>query len=85
MKNISLILTAGMTPEEKLHLVEMFNNSETMIERLKDVLKKKSNEAHNTQLSDKQYEKPSWAYEQAYLNGYQKAHEELIVLLTFRD
>jgi hypothetical protein len=85
MKQISLSLTRGLAQEDSAALLEAFNNNEFLLDNVKRTLKEKSAENKTKQISHALFDNPSWPYYQAHMNGYQKAIEEIIELLTLRD
>lgn len=53
-----------------------------LFEQPLNILTKKIKDARTKQLSDTSYDTPAWSERQADLNGYQRALEEIKLLLT---
>lgn len=68
------------TPEEKVKVKEYLANSNFLLDKLKNILYNRIKEVRTTSSND--YETASWAYKQADQNGYLRAYEEIIKLIT---
>lgn len=55
-------------------------SSQKVLDRLKEICYNTINDGVKTSFED--YDSPSWSHKQADLNGYLRAHRELIELLT---
>lgn len=80
MKNkLKTIWTQGFDKGKQESFTSAFFNS-PVPERLKEILNKRLQEAQKTSEAD--YESPSWAYKQADQNGYTRALEYVLNLIT---
>ena len=71
--------TSGVPEEERKELEELFHLARPVRERLSTLMRAKA-KARNANLQT-QYESPSWAYEQADLNGYTRAIKDILTYL----
>ena len=75
-------LTAGLDEEHASNVVDEFIHSPVLRERLIAVLNGKKASFRSETMSKTSYDKPNWAYLQADCNGYERAIDELISLLS---
>lgn len=85
MKKLSMQWEKGISPTEATELELMANESEVLLKRLESLLQDKIRVSRNEQISKESFDSPSWAFQQAYANGVQKAYEEVITLIKLRD
>lgn len=85
MKNISTLLTKGLTDIEKKQIEEFFNSNQLVLEQITKTLKEKLESSINEQRSKQLFTSNSWPYFQADSNGYQRAISEILTLLQLRD
>lgn len=81
---LSKVWTAHLQSEDRSSFTERFIASKELFDRLNRILEDKTKEARRKQLSTTTYELPAWSENQADLNGYQRAMEEIIKLLETR-
>lgn len=75
------VWTQGLrNPTEKEEFEKIVYASKKVLDKLKDIVYNKINGVEKTSLQD--YESPSWAYRQADINGYRRAMEEMLSILT---
>ena len=79
MKNKSW--TTGLSPEEAKELNYKLKNSGTVLSRLSSILDQRLKNSADTQLSQSNYNSPSWALQQADSIGYQRAMKEVMTFL----
>jgi hypothetical protein len=75
-------ITAGLDDEKKRIVVQEFIGSYALRERLIAVLNGKKASFRSETMSKTSYDKPGWPYLQADCNGYERAIDELISLLS---
>lgn len=77
-----LRLAAKLPESEHSKFLESYSNSEYFRKLLIKELESKLKTAQETRGSVKGYDCPSWAYKQADTNGYERALQEALDLLT---
>lgn len=75
-------LIAGLNEEQVRIIKEEFSHSPALRERLIAVLNGKKSSFRSEAMSKTSYDKPNWPYLQADCNGYERAIEEVISLLS---
>lgn len=75
-------LTAGLTKEQTEIVTKEFISSLALRERLIAVLNGKKESLRSEATSKTSYDNPSWAYFQADANGYERAINEVVSLLS---
>ena len=75
-------LIAGLTKEQEAIIREEFIRSVALRERLIDVLNVKKASFRSEVTSKTSYDSPSWSHYQADYNGFERAIEEVISLLS---
>lgn len=75
-------LIAGLNEEQARIIKEEFSHTPALRERLIAVLNGKKASFRSEAMSKTSYDKPNWAYLQADCNGYERAIEEVISLLS---
>ena len=78
-------LTSGLSPELTKQVTQEFIGSYALRERLISVLNGKKDSLRSEVRSKTSYDKPSWAYFQADVNGYERAISEVISLLESKN
>lgn len=73
--------TKGLSPEKKEEVKRDFLAAALLRERLKEILKDKSEVTRKGSINKDSYGNANWAYLQADAVGYQRALEEVISLL----
>jgi len=69
-------------PTERERFKKYILNNRTLLERLSSILTQWENELTSSELSQKAYESPSWAFEQADCNGYRRCLRDLQIILN---
>jgi len=69
-------------PEEKERFKKYVQNNRTLLERLSSILDSWEKQLTSEELSQKSYDSPSWAYEQADCNGYRRCLRDVQKILT---
>lgn len=69
-------------PEEKKRFISYVKNSKGLIDRLNDILKEKELSLINLELGPEVYDSPSWAAQQADINGQRRMLRWIQTLLT---
>lgn len=82
---LSILWTKNREGLDAVAFGERVVNSHDVLFRLQEILKDKISDARQSQLSSSSFDKPSWAYKQADLNGYQRALEEITHLIEIRE
>jgi hypothetical protein len=85
VKKVSIMLTKGLSAEDKKALEDEIISKNLLISQLERVLKDKIKSSKEEQLSKTAYTNSSWPYLQADYNGYQRAILEIITLLQPRE
>lgn len=85
MKKLSTQWLGGLSEKDAKELVQTANEAEVLLKRLEMLLQDKIRLSRNEQLSKESFDSPSWAFNQAYSNGFQKACEEIKLLIQLRD
>lgn len=70
------------SPKAKKDFEDYLANSSRLLERLREIINEKENSLTKIQFSPSTYKNPSWAYEQAFLNGRLTELNDLKQLLT---
>lgn len=76
-------LVGATTPEEKESLEAGIRHSTLALGKLEEIIVSKLSDITSRECKTESYDKPSWAYYQADMNGQKKAYRELIDLLSF--
>ena len=71
--------------EEKADFQKYDENSTALLDRLADIITKKVEAAETARLSKKNFEMPSWAYDQADTNGYIRALKEIRAITNRKE
>ena len=71
--------------EEKADFQKYVENSTALLDRLADIITKKVEAAETARLSKKNFEMPSWAYDQADTNGYIRALKEIRAITNRKE
>ena len=74
-------LILGLNPTEEKDVRDEFNSSSALRGRLTQMMRDKRENAITSNISEKSYDCPNWAYKQADLAGYLRALEEICELL----
>tara|TARA_Y100001963_G_C6789717_1_gene454806 strand:- start:59 stop:313 length:255 start_codon:yes stop_codon:yes gene_type:complete len=69
-------------PKEREKEKKIIENSNFLLDKLKEICYNKLTELENVNKSD--YDNPSWAYKQAHVNGEKQAYRSIIELCTIR-
>lgn len=69
--------------DQEVYRDRLIRNSD-LFDQVVTLIEGKTTTARKKQLSDTSYDSPAWSEKQADLNGYQRALEELKLLLTIR-
>lgn len=80
-KRPSVLWTKHLRDEAKTEFEGSLTNSGLVLRRLYDILKEFETESTNKEISISEYDSPSWAYKQAYLNGQRSAYTRMKDLL----
>lgn len=69
--------------DERIKFTELFESSSLILDKLSKILYNRINSGESVKTID--YDSPSWSHKQADLNGYLRAHKEIIDLLKNAD
>lgn len=72
------------SPEHKQEIQQIVNGSQKVLDILLDICYNTIQDSEKSRVS-RNFDNPSWAYEQAYLNGYIKAYSEISLLCNTSD
>lgn len=75
-------ITKGLEPDVAKEIRGDFKSSLLIRKRLITILEENINANHKYAISKERYEDPSWAFLQADANGYERALNEVISLLS---
>lgn len=78
---MKLSLLKGLNEKELLEIKGLWKEAHRVRSLLTSRLKEKQTETQEVRLTKRSFEHGAWAYEQAELNGYERAIAELISLL----
>ncbi len=84
-KQVSTVFTGKLSPEKRDEFNYRFLESEDVLNIIKEVLVKKLESDVEVRRGLNNYSSPSWSEYQADGIGYQRALQEVIQLLTFRE
>lgn len=70
-------------PEIKKSMEQAVKHDTLVLARLADILKEKIESTSFTNTLD--YDRPSWAYRQAHINGLLSAYKEILNLITAKE
>lgn len=71
--------------DEKQRFENSLQGSETVLNRLKELLDEKIAEIDRSNLTLRQYQSPNWAFETAHKNGMISAYNAVKDLVTIKD
>lgn len=71
--------------EEKAAFRAYVANSTSLLNRLADIITKKIEAAETARLDKQNFDKPSWAFEQADTNGYIRALREMKTITNRKE
>lgn len=77
--------TQGLSEQQEQEVRKEYAQSPVLRERLKTLLDAKIAVSDGNAQSKVNYEKPSWAYYQADANGYKRAINEIISLISTKS
>jgi len=60
------------TPEDKERFEKSIYGAKQVLDRLKALIEQEERDLDQTELDPKAYDNPSWAYKQAFKNGFRK-------------
>jgi hypothetical protein len=72
----------GLDETRRTEVKQNFKESGVLRRRMIEILYKKIGESNSASRLKSNYEKPSWAYEQADARGYERAMSEMIELVS---
>lgn len=84
-KQISLLLTGRLPPGDREALTQRFVSSEDVLEVIKETLQDKLSADVTMRRGLSNYSLSAWSEYQADGIGYQRALQEVLDLLTFRE
>ena len=70
---------------EKTDFQKYVENSTALLNRLADIITKKIEAAEAVRIGKKNFEMPSWAYDQADTNGYIRALKEIRAITNRKE
>lgn len=73
--------TAGLSEEQANTIKDLVKRNTILIGRFREIVSNKMQSSERKQISEKEYDNPSWAYKQADSNGYQRALKEILELI----
>lgn len=77
--------THGLTEQQGQEVRKEYAQSPVLRERLNTLIRNKIDVSDSNAQSKVNYEKPSWAYYQADANGYKRALNEIISLISTKS
>lgn len=72
-------------PDKKTDFEKLLRNSTLSLGRLREIIRELKEALHKTERSSSVYESPSWAFQQAHINGMLQAYSNIDQLLSFID
>ncbi len=75
----------GLNEQQEKEVRSEYAHSPVLRERLNKLLRDKIDVSEAQAQSKQNYEKPSWAYHQADANGYKRAINEIISLISTKS
>lgn len=64
---------------------QLVNKSRPILDILKDILEYELKCLESKKLSEQEYDKPSWAYYQADLNGSKRVYQKILDLVSIKE
>jgi hypothetical protein len=77
--------TQGLSEQQEQEVRKEYAQSPVLRERLKALIDAKINVSESAAQAKVNYDKPSWAYFQADANGYKRALNEIILLISTKS
>jgi hypothetical protein len=84
-RKLSVLILKTRSSDEQLELTQRWKENEDLFLAVTAILDQKKEETRTKQLNSTNYSLPGWSEFQADCNGYQRALNEVISLISLRD